>query len=111
MSNKRSLKKNIRYICGDVAAECITSSYLIPGVNKEILNSAVIKTAGLQTSSLSGANVAFDKTPSSFDNIAEYRKARKAYYSAAYKALIEKFNKQLQEIVKEMNSALPKKEN
>lgn len=109
MANKRLLKKNIRYVCGDVAAECITSAYLIPNIDKNILNDAVVKTAELQTGALSGVNVSFDKTPAAFENKAAYRAARRKYYRAAYKNLIDNFNKQLVEIVKEMNNARPKK--
>ncbi len=38
MANRRQLKKQIRYICGDVAAECAMAKYLIDGVNRETLS-------------------------------------------------------------------------
>ena len=33
MANKRTLKKQIRYICGDCAAECAMACEIIPGVD------------------------------------------------------------------------------
>lgn len=105
--NRRNLKKLIRYACGDIAGECLFASNLIPGVNTEKLDQAIIDAAMLQTSTLSRVSIDFDKTPRDFENRAEYTKARRAYYAKAYAALKCDFNKQISEIVKEMNSALP----
>lgn len=109
MANKRRLKKQIRYICGDVAAECITSIYLIPNVDKAKMRETVGDTAALQTHALLQSNVSFDKTPRDYPSLKEYNAARKAYFKKAYGALVAQFNKKLGEIVKEMNQALPKK--
>jgi hypothetical protein len=110
MASKRSLKKQIRYICGDIAAECITTTYLIPQVDKQQLDNAVVKVAQLQAATLAKANISFDKAPRDFDSKADYAKARKEYFAKAYKSLTDHFNKEVEEIVKEMNKALPKKE-
>lgn len=109
MANKRSLKKQIRYICGDIAGECITTSHLIPNVDRELLDNLVIKAAQLQSSTLNKTNISFEKTPHDFETKAEYTKARRAYFAAAYKSLTDHFNKQVEEIVSDMNKALPKK--
>lgn len=109
MANKRLLKKQIKMACGDLAAESITAMHLIPGVNREKLNEAVLKTAGLQSHALENSNVSFDKAPRDFANMAAYRKARRKYFAAAYHSLRENFNTQVDAIIKEMNEALPKK--
>ena len=88
MANKRILKKQIRYICGDVAAECIMSKIFIPGVNQEKFNDIVIKIAELQTTALARTNVAFDKAPRDFESGAAYRKARKQYFAKAFSAFV-----------------------
>ena len=73
MANKRTLKKQIRYICGDCAAECAMASEVIPGIDCDKLTDAICSLAALQTDSLSKVS----------------------------------FNEALLAIVKEMNSALP----
>ena len=109
MANKRSLKKQIHYICGDVAGEALMAKLIVPGVDKEAMNEVIIKVADLQTTGLARVNISFDKSPKDFDNISAYRKARAAYYKQAYKKLSEAFNNQLLAIVKDMNAANAKK--
>lgn len=109
MASKRLLKKQIRFICGDVDGECIMSKYLIPGIDAQKLNEAVEKVAALQEASIDHANVSFDKTPRDFANNGEYRKARGEYFKKAFAALNKGFEKELEVIIKEMNSAMPKK--
>lgn len=107
--NRRSLKKNIRYTCGDIAGECIFASHVIPGINNNIINQAIIDAAMLQTSTLRRISVQFDKTPSDFESLHLYNKARRDYFSKAFRSLRADFNSQLQSIVNKMNSALPPK--
>lgn len=109
MANKRNLKKQIRFICGDIAGECIMAKYFIPGVDKAKLDEIILQVADLQTTALARANASFDKTPADFANRAEYRKAHRAYYAKAFKSLSDGFTAQVEAIVKEMNKALPKK--
>ena len=35
MANRRQLKKSVNYIAGELFAECLVNSYLIPGTDKE----------------------------------------------------------------------------
>lgn len=109
MANKRSLKKQIRYICGDIAGESLLAKVLIPGVNKDAMTDVIVKTAELQTTALCRANVSFDKTPKDFDNKGQYRAARRKYYRQAFNKLSESFNNQILSVVKEMNAPVPKK--
>lgn len=108
MANKRQLKKQIRYICGDVAAECTLARHLLDGVDTDKLEEALFHIAELQQKTLARANVIYDKTPSEFTSKSEYSKAKEIFFNKAFTALREDFNKRLQEIVSEMNSALPK---
>lgn len=109
MANKRQLKKQIRYICGDVAAECAMAKHLIDGVDKDTLTGALRHVAALQEMSLARVSTTFDKTPADFGSKKEYNTAKHAFYTKAFTSLREEFNKRLQEIVHEMNSALPAK--
>lgn len=109
MANKRNLKKQIRYICGDIAGESLMAKVLVPGVDKDAMTNVILKAAELQTTALCRTNIAFDKAPKDFANKAEYRAARSKYFRQAYAKLSESFNNQVLEIVKDMNAAMPKK--
>lgn len=87
MSSKRSTKKQIRYACGDVAAECILAKTFIPGVKEDDMAKLVIDVARLQQATLRKASIASGKE--------------------AFHAINADFNKQLSEIVGKMNEALP----
>ncbi len=107
MANKRQLKKQIRYICGDLAGECILARQLMPNADKEKLNQAVVEIADLQEESLANATFAFDKSPRDFATLKEYNHAKYLYYRTAYEQLIKHFNDRVQDIVKLMNEAMP----
>lgn len=107
MATKRQLKKAIRRTCGYLAGECIISQQLIPGVNKEKLDDAIVEAADLQTETIIAVTFSFDKTRKSFANAGDYRKARAEYFKKAYKKLAENFNEGVDKIVSTMNSALP----
>lgn len=107
MANKRNLKKQISYICGDVATECLIAAEYVKGINVDEMRNIVCKLAVLQENALKSVTFAFDKTPAEFASRADYNKARSAYFKTAYKALRDKFNTRILEIVKEMNAALP----
>jgi len=109
MANKRNLKKQIRYICGDIAGECLMAKILVPGVDKDAMTDVIVNTAELQTTALCRTNVSFDRTPRDFGNMGEYRAARKKYYRQAFNRLSESFNNQVLDVVKKMNAAVPKK--
>lgn len=108
MANKRQLKKEIRYICGEVAAECALAKYLVEDVNKDVLNDSLRDVAALQEETLSRVNVNFDKVPKNFDSIKAYNIAKNNFMDKAFKSLTDEFNKRVQEIIDKMNSALPK---
>jgi hypothetical protein len=67
----------------------------------------VAKVADLQISAVNGVTFSFDKTPRSFEHRGAYRKARRAYFHQAYKAFREKFYDKVNDLVKEMNAAIP----
>ena len=107
MANKRQLKKFIENTCGAVAAETVLSAAVFPEINRDAVNDIVNDALALQTQSLSRINVSFDKSERDFDNRAAYNKARHAYYTAAYKALLNEFDAKIVELVGKMNAALP----
>lgn len=107
MANKRELKKQIQYICGDLAAECLIAKNFVKGVDGEAMKRAIANIADLQTATLAMASFSFDKQPKDFASRNLYNKAQSAYYKKAYGSLRAKFLDKVNEIVKEMNAALP----
>ena len=56
MANLRDLKKEVKYVCGDLAAECMIAESFIKGVDREKMNGLVVRIADLQSTALSGVN-------------------------------------------------------
>lgn len=106
MANKRILKKQVRHVCGDVAAECILASEFLPGVDSQKMREIIVELATLQDNILNNASFSFDKTPAQFESAKEYNKARRNYYAKAFASLKKEFNTKIEAIVKEMNSTL-----
>lgn len=109
MANKRRLKKNIHAICSDIATECAITATYIPGSDQKLLSEAIVKSAALLSESMERLSVSFDRTPRDFDNKAAYNHARRDYYRRAYKAFYEAFQKEVSEILHDLNSSLPAK--
>lgn len=106
MASKRDLKKTITNICGDLAGACIISETYM-GADSDKMLQLVVAFAELQEKCVKNVTTAFDHTPADFDNNKAYRKARKAYYRAAYGKLLTDFNARVDELLKQLNSAIP----
>lgn len=106
-TNRRTLKKEIRLICGALAAECIMAKYTLPGVDSKKFNDIVYEIADLQESTLSLIGVTFPRSASSFESRKEYSDERHRYFRASFAKLKHDFNKRVEKIVAEMNAALP----
>lgn len=107
MANKRELKKEIQYVCGDLAAECLLAKNFVKGVDANAMKEIIGKIADLQVSALGHVSFSFDRLPHDFESGHAYRKARREYFKTAYKSLREKFYDKVNALVKEMNAALP----
>lgn len=107
MSNKRDLKKFVRNTCGALAAEMLLARAAFAGIDRKETYNVISEIAELQTRTLSNMNFVFDKQAKEFETPAEYNKARHQYFTAAYNALLDKFDAAVLEIVKKMNALLP----
>lgn len=110
MANKRRLKKQIRYICGDLAGECIFAREIIPGIDHDKANGIIIDIAALQSEALAKTTFAFDKSVRDFESRHAYRTARHSYFKNAYKTLLNEFNAGIDAVLKEMNGLLDKEQ-
>lgn len=107
MSSIRKFKKQVRYACGDLAAETLVAAHTIAGFSREAAHALINRIAALQTDTLSKSNFSFDKVRRDFANEVEYRKARRHYYRTAFATLHNNFEAAVKDIVKDMNAALP----
>lgn len=108
MSNLRQLKKQVRLVCEDLASECLIAQSLFKGVDRDAMNKVIDAVASLQENALRNASFRFDKTEADFPDRAAFRKARSEYFRKGYTAFWTHFSDHVQEIVKQMNAALPK---
>lgn len=106
-TNKRTLKKEIRMICGALAGECVIAKITIPGINPEKLNEIIYDIADLQSNAIRMISVTFPRTESSFASKKEYNDEKHKYFHAAFRKLKGDFNAHVEAIIKKMNSALP----
>jgi len=104
MQSKRDLKKQIRYICGDIVGECLLIAEICPEEKLDEVNQLIVDLAVLQESTIAKTNFSYDKTPKDFPTPADYRKARSAYYHAAFRTLHKQFNAALSDAVHRMNA-------
>ena len=107
MANKRILKKQIKYACGDLAGECILAMNFVEGIDVKGMQDIVIEIATLQTSSLQRVTFSYDKTKVDFDSQHDYEVAKTKYFKQAYNTLRADFDEKVQDIVKSMNALLP----
>jgi hypothetical protein len=109
-TNKRTLKKEIRLICGALAGECVITKITVPGVNAEALNEIIYDIADLQTNALRMVNITFPRSESSFDSHKEYADEKHRYFHAAFRKLKADFNNHVEKIIKAMNAVLPQEQ-
>jgi hypothetical protein len=107
MANKRQIKKHIRYVCGDLAAELLIARHVYEGFDDKKVNEIINDIASLQVDSIKNVTFDFDKARRSFEHEGAYRKARHTYFHQAYATLLADFNNSVTEIVRNMNEAMP----
>ncbi|MDE6222275.1 MAG: hypothetical protein K2M49_01110 [Muribaculaceae bacterium] len=103
MQSKRTLKKQIRYICGDLVGECLLIGEICPAEKLNEVNQLIVDLAVLQESTIQKTNFSYDKSPRDFSNEAEYRREKSKYVRAAFATLHKQFNASLSEAVHRMN--------
>ena len=63
MANKRTLKKEINYVAGELLSECLCNKYLIPGTDAEKVDALMGKIIGIQDDFLCRVGANGDKDP------------------------------------------------
>lgn len=103
MKSKRNLKKQIKYICGDLVGEALLAGEVCACDKQDEVAQLIVDLAVLQENALASCSFAFDKSRRDFSSEAEYNKAKHAYNRAAFSALHDKFNARVAELVHKLN--------
>lgn len=106
-TDKRQLKKEIRAVCGSLAAGCIFASMAADAETSAAYDDIIREIARMQSTALRLTNVTFPRSESSYADKKAYRKERTAYFKQAFRALKGNFNVHVDEILKKMNALLP----
>lgn len=107
MANKRTVKKQIRNICGAMASELLSAACYFEGFDAQKVEELVGRIASLQVNALSHCSFIFDKSKKDFDSPHAYAAARKAYNRKAFNKLGDDTKAEVAAILKEMNALLP----
>ncbi|MCH5234298.1 MAG: hypothetical protein J1E16_03320 [Muribaculaceae bacterium] len=105
--NKRDYKKYVESVGDSALASMVDIAESYDNVDKAKVTDAVQKVISAVAAAKSNADVTFDKGVKAFDNIVAYSKAKKAFFKQLFNKINENFFKELDEAVKEFNSAVP----
>lgn len=107
MANKRILKKQIKYAFGELALQTYMTLEFIEKADKAKLEKLLGEINDRDAKAVKNVTFSFDKTPRDFENRQAYNKAKRAYYKQAFKTFTAKLSEEYQQMVKELNSAIP----
>lgn len=105
--NKRDFKKGVEAIGDSACAQMVEVFETVDNVDKAKVANAVEKVISAVAAAKSNADVTFDKGVKAFENLGAYSKAKKNFFRQLFAKINEDFLKELDEAVKEFNSAVP----
>lgn len=105
MTNKRQLKQYINRVSNEIAEVVLPSAVYAKAITNEQAEDILDNLSRLQTKTLSHLSIAFDKAPSSFENVKDYRKAKTLYYRVAYTQAIKEFEEGIDKLLAPINKA------
>ena len=105
--NKRDFKKYVESVGDSALASMVDVSETVESVDKAKVANAVEKVISAVAAAKTNADITFDKGVKAFNNLAEYSKAKKAFFKQLFTKIYDDFYKDLDEAVKEFNSAVP----
>lgn len=108
-TNKKDLKKYINRMGLEVAEGVLPAAVCAKIIAEDKAHEILNKLATIKTEALSRMNIAFDKTQKEFESEKKYRAARKAYFVQAYTKLLDDYEKGVENLLNEVNSAVPEK--
>lgn len=105
--NKRDFKKYVESLGDSACASMVDVYETVENVDKSKVADAVEKVISATAAAKSNADVTFDKGVKAFGSLKEYSKAKRAFFKQLFNKITEDYYKELEEAVKEFNSAIP----
>lgn len=105
ITSKRDLKKLINEINDAVVQMVLPSAYLAGFVNDNQADEVLTKLASLHNEAAKRINISFDKQPSAFASISEYKAAKRAYFRQAYSKALDEYKAGVNEVLDIINKA------
>lgn len=105
--NKRDFKKYVESLGDSACASMVEICEMHDNIDKAKAANAVEKVINAVAVAKSNADVTFDKGIKAFDSLAQYSKAKKAFFKQLFNKIYEDFYKELDSAVKEFNSGVP----
>ena len=105
--NKRDFKKYVESVGDSACAAMVDACELHENVDKNKAANAVEKVIAAVAAAKSNADVTFDKGVKAFDSLAEYSKAKSAFFKQLFKKIYDDFYNELDAAVKEFNEGVP----
>lgn len=105
--NKRDFKKYVESVGDSACASMVEVFDTVENIDKSKVADAVEKVISAVAAAKSNADVTFDKGVKAFENLGAYSKAKKQFFRQLFNKITEDFYKELDEAVKEFNSAIP----
>lgn len=107
MANKRTFKKALDYMGGDICENMMISYVNVEGADKKLISEAMGKVLEAIETARKNSNVKFDKSSKAFDNTRDYTKAKEAFFCKLFDKIYSDFNASVAEALKLYNSAIP----
>lgn len=107
MANKREFKKFVEAVGASLVEQMMETYYNVKDIDKEAIEKAIARVLGATAAAKSNANVFFDRGMKSFENHAEYAKAKEQFFKALFKRVSKDFTNEVNGALKDFNGALP----
>lgn len=107
MANKRIFKKAVNTMSATICEEMMFAYVNEPKADKKKISEAVGQVLEASETALDNSNVKFDRGVKAFPNLADYSKAKAAFFKALFDKIIADYNAAMSAAMKTFNEALP----
>lgn len=108
ITSKRDLKKYIGEINDAVVQYVLPLAALAGDVNDEQADGVLAKLAELHNEASKRINISYDKKPSAFATISEYKNAKREYFKQAYGKALDEYKAGVNAVLDVINKAAKK---
>lgn len=105
--NKRNFKKYVEAVGDSACASMVDVYETEKDIDKMKVTDAIEDVISAVAAAKANADITFNKGVKAFENLKEYSKAKKDFYSKLFKKIYDDFYKELEAAVKKFNEAVP----